>query len=277
MGCPLDPSVPTSSGKLSYSVQHDSALFYYRRGWEQIMDEGHYGPAEASYRKTLSFDPDFLVGKSVLARLTLDLEERLQLYEELDANKERIQGDERKVLDVYLALTHFTNLREQTPERAGAVLQEVLKLAETNVREVVHRYPNEVYLKAEYLEILHSLHGPQAALDSLAALATPTQRETPFLLGFAASLRAELGEFNRALELAQRLETMQGNAPFPKAFAVWADVYVQMDSLSRAKSYADRAVTLDPRNLDASRLQARIEERLKARTARQDGENQGGG
>jgi len=86
-------------------------LFYYQLGWRQIMDEGNYGPAEVSYRRALQFDPKFQLGKSVLARLTPNLEERLRLFEEIQQEKITITGDERLILDVYIGLTHFTNVR----------------------------------------------------------------------------------------------------------------------------------------------------------------------
>ena len=43
------------------------------------MDYGDYSEAEVSYRKALSFDDNFLVGQSILARITPDLEERLAI------------------------------------------------------------------------------------------------------------------------------------------------------------------------------------------------------
>ncbi len=252
------------SSTISYSTDSDSTRYYYRRGWEQIMDEGNYGPAEQSYRKALQFDSNFLIGQSVLARLTTDLQERLELFEMLEAKKPEIEGDERRVLDVYIALTDFTNLREQQSERAAEALDEALNLAEQNFAEVVYRYPDEVYLKAEYVEVVHSLHGPRAALDTLAVIAMDAQRDNRFLLGFAASLEAELGNFEKALELARRLEQVQADTTLPKSYAVYADIYYQMDSLKLAKQYAARAVALDPRNLDASRLKTRIDARLQS-------------
>jgi len=40
-------------------------------------------------------------------------------------------------------------------------------------------------------------------------------------------------------------------------------IIIKMDSLAKAKKYADRAYELDARNLDASRLRKRINERLE--------------
>lgn len=252
-----------TSDQLQYSTTNDSTLFYYQKGWQQIMDQGFYGPAEVSYRKALEFDPDFLVGKSVLARLTTDLEERLQLFEELEAEKSKIAGDERLILDVYIALTEFTNIREQEPEKAPAFLENVLNLAEQNFRQIVHKYPEEIYLKSEYIEILHSLQGPEASLDSLNAITTNEQKDNPFLLGYAAGINAEMGNYQMALIQANRLNHIIQDSLIPKPFVVYADVHYKWgENLEIAKQMVDRAVRLDPRNLDASRLKTRIDKAL---------------
>ncbi len=240
-----------------YHTQHDSARYYYQKGWEQIMAQGFYGPAETSYRKALSFDPRFWVGKSVLARLSLDLNERLALKSELDSALSFLEGDERLLLEVYLALTHYTNLRDQASQQGPQALQRALSLAEQNFGQLIRKYPEEVYLKAEYLEIIHSRHGAQAALDTLLVIASSAQKSNPFIQGFTASLWAEVGAFEKAQELAQMLEA-QCDTSWPKAYAVWADIYVQMDRLDLAEPYARKANLLDPRNLDASRLLAKI-------------------
>jgi hypothetical protein len=46
----------------------------------------------------------------------------------------------------------------------------------------------------------------------------------------------------------------------PKVSAVYADVYLAMDSLDLAQEYAVKAVELDSRNLDASRLLKKVED-----------------
>lgn len=245
-------------GKLNYSSLEDSSLYYYRLGWQQIMDEGHYGLSEASYRKALKFDPNFLMAKSVLARLVKDRDEREKLYQEVNAQIDQIEGDERRVLDVYMALTNYTNIREKSPEKAAENLQKALKLAEKNFSQVVRLYPDEVYLKAEYIEVIHANHGARAALDSLDQLASEVQKDNPFLLGYAASLEAELGNFEKALSLAERLEKRIDDPHIPKSFAVYADIYFQMDSLQKARAYVNRAYGLDHQNLDARRLKDKI-------------------
>lgn len=260
IGCDIDEK----HTNLEYSVASDSTLYYYNLGWKQIMDDGFYGPAEISYRKALSFDPNFLVGMATLARLTLDLEERIQLFQDIEDHKSSIKGDERLVLDVYQGLVHFTNVREQDPSKAKSVIDSVLILAEENLRHITHQYPNEIYLKSEYVEIINSNHGAQAALDSLDVLTTSTQKDNPFMLGFSASLHAKEGNFKEALKAAHRLKRIIDNDDIPKSYAVFADVFHAMEAWAQAKENADQAVLLDPRNLDASRLQTKIDEAINS-------------
>ncbi len=255
--------------KVSYSSKSDSALYYYNLGWQQIMDEGYYSKAEQSYRKVLEHDPDFLIGQSVLARLTRDLDERLELYANLEANKKKITGDERLILDVYIALTDFTNIREQYPDKAKDALSEVLHLADSNLKIIAHKYPNEVYLKAEYIEFLHSVYGPQASLDSLKSL-TNNLEEIPFLLGYAATINAELENFDIALKHAKTLEQMMSNMVVPKPGVVYADIYFHMDSLEIAKAYIDKSYALDSLNVDASRLRAKIDNAIVLKNNNKD-------
>ncbi len=245
--------------QLKYSTSSEKALEEFRKGWVQIMDEGRYGAAEESYRNALAFDPDFLVGKSVLARLTLDLKERLELEKELFEKKDEIQGDERLVFDVYNALVRYTNLRDQRAPQANKVLKETIEVAEKNLRQVVHKYPKETYLKAEYIEFLHSRYGAKQTLDSLTSLLLPEQKKNPFLLGVSASMHAELDEFDTALKQAGELEKIVNDSTQPKPYAVYAYIYLQKGDLLLAKTNADKANELDPLNLDASRLKERID------------------
>lgn len=258
-------SVPEAPPALiNYTTQSDSTLFYYNRGWQQIMDEGLYGPAESTYRKALSFDPNFLVGKSVLARLTTDQAERLALYQAVEQHKHLISGDERLVLDVYQAFVHFTNARTQQPAQAKSLLDDALRLAVINLGKVARHYPGETYIKAEYIEVIHRLHGPRAALDSLYVLADANQLSNPFLLGYAALMEAELEEFDHALTKAKRLAQKYRDQQIPKPKVILADLYFRMDSLKKAAAFVNEAVRIDSSNLDARRLKAKVDAALNS-------------
>ena len=258
----LSCSTTTTKKFVKYTTTVDSTLFYYKKGWQEIMDFGDYTAAEISYRKALDHDPHFLVGQSVLARLTLDLDERLALYQTIEEKKHRIKGDERLILDVYHALTRYTNLRDQNSSETKNALQEALNLAEYNFRKITHKYPDEIYLKSEYMEILHSQYGAKQSLDSLHKLVTNTQQNNPFLLGYKAILIAETNNYKEALEYAEQLAEQMKNLQVAKPDAILADIYFKMEDYSNAKVYADKAFAIDPRNLDASRLKEKIDAKL---------------
>ncbi len=253
----------TSKKGVIYTTKVDATLLHYHKGWQEIMDLGDYAAAEVSYRKALANDPDFLVGKSVLARLTLDLEERLALYKTVEENKHTIHGDERLILDVYQALTKYTNLRDQKSKDAKDALQEALNMGEYNFRKIVHTYPHEVYLKSEYIEILHSQYGAQRTLDSMQNLITKKQQNNPFLLGYKAILTAETKNYEDALSSAQALVEQMKGIKAAKPDAILADIYFKMGDYANAEIHANKAFNIDPRNLDASRLKEKIEAKLK--------------
>lgn len=254
------PAAPTL---ISYTTTADSSRYYYRQGWQQIMDQGDYQGAEASYRMALSFDPDFLLGKSVLARLSLDLPERIRLYRSVEAEKHKIRGPERQLLDIYQALTHYTNLRDQHSPTAATALQAALQMADTHLGVIARQYPEEPYLKAEYVEIVHALRGAAAALDTLHAFVGEAPPSGPFLLGFRASLYAELGQFEHALADARRLSAYYAGREVAKPEVVLADIYYKKGEYARAKIHADRALRIAPRNLDASRLSSKIQAAMR--------------
>jgi len=256
-GCAHEPPAPTG---FPMSTASDSARYYYYQGWQEIMDFGQYSASEESFRKAVAFDDQFTLGKSVLARVTADLEERERLFKELETELPNYEGPERAILDVYVGLVEYTNLREQDQiEAAGDRLYEVLELAKQNFGQVIRAYPEEIYIKCEYIEILHAMDGPELALDSIASLSTQEQLNNPFLLGYRSALLAELQDYEGAMEMAVQLEWELDNAALPKSHTVYANLYFDMDSLAKAKQYADFAYFLDPNNLDASRLRDQID------------------
>lgn len=257
---PDDPAA--ASSKLPYSTASDSAYYYFQLGWRQIMDEGRYGQAEVSYRKALGFDPDFLIGQATLGRLTLDTTERRQIEQALDSTGRDLPIVERDLFELYSNFVRFTNLRDHSPAAAREMLVGVLPAGQEALGRAIRQYIDEPYLKSEYVELISSNQGPEAALDSFQVLTQENHGSNAFLLGFAASLEAETGNYDEALRLAGELEQVITDPLAPKVPAVYADIYLAMDSLSLAHEYALKATQLDPRNLDASRLLTRIETRL---------------
>lgn len=252
-------SISAVSQKLTLSTHSDSAIYYYHVGWQQVMDVGNYTASEAAYRKMMAFDSHFLVGLSLLARITRDLNERQSMQLQLEERKDEIKGDERLLLDNYIALVKLTNLRETDPQEAGSQLEKIFRANEVNLNTIVHRYPDEIYYKSEYIEVLHHNHGAQRALDSLYQLATPTQQNELFLLGYAAALEAETGNFEKALAKAKQLKKQVKSKQSPKPYVVYSDIYLKQGNYKKAIHYVELAVQRDTANIDVQRLKKKIE------------------
>lgn len=196
-----------------YGTKSDSALFYFHKGWEHIMDKGQWTLSEEAFRKAVDFDPDFLIGKSLVARISDSLEERLEIKETLESQKETLTPDERLLLDVYMLNIDIMNARSQSPENIGAIVKQFRVLSEENYRTFVHKYPKESYIKAEYIEVLHARYGAALALDSLQILTSQNEREQIlFFNSYSASLEAELGNYEQALVYANQVEAMSEKA-----------------------------------------------------------------
>lgn len=249
--------------QLTLSTSSDSSMYYYFEGWRQVMDVGNYTASEIAYRKMMTFDKNFLVGLSLLGRITRDLSERQEIEQTLDKRKTELKGDERLLLDNYIGLVKLTNLGETDSAAAKVQAQTAFKTNESNLVILVHRYPDEIYYKAEYIEVLHHNYGPQRALDSLYSLASPIQRNEPFLLGYAAHMEAEAGNFENALTKAQELAKRIGNKKSPKPDVVYSDIYFKMGKFDKAKSHIEKALKLDPGNIDAQRLEKQILKKRK--------------
>lgn len=247
-----------------YGTKNDSALFYFHKGWEHIMDKGEWTLSEEAFRKAVDHDPDFLIGKSLVGRISDNLEERLEIKEVLASKKETLTAGERLLLDVYALNIEIMNARSQSPENISAIVKDFRALSETNYRTFVHTYPEESYIKAEYIEVLHARYGAQQALDSLQVLTSQKERDgRPFFKSYSASLESELGNYKQALLYANQVVAMSKNAPIAGPQVVFADIYFKMDSLQLAKKYIDKAVALDPKHIIAKGLKRNIEKSIK--------------
>ncbi len=253
-----------------YGTKSDSALYYFDLGWEQIMDKGEWTNAETSFRKSVAFDPDFLIGKSLVGRITQNLDERIQLKQELESQKNTATSEERLLLDVYLLNIDIMNMRNQaTPEEAQAITQKFQSLSEVNFRKFVHMFPEESYVKAEYIEVLRSVYGAKPALDSLKSLVSETQKNIPFFASYSASLETELGNFEQALVQAKQLKKITPQTS-PSPEVLFAEIYFKMDSLMLAKRHIERALQIDPNHIIAQRWKQGIDQTILARNTTEE-------
>ena len=241
------------------STTSDSTRYYYYKGWENVMDLGHYSNSAIAFKKCVEHDPNFLVGQCLYGRISEDLAEQEQIYNLIESEKNSLTGAEYQLLEVFQSLLKLMIIRQTAPSKATAQITHALTLGEANFRQIVQQYPNEIYYKAEYIEMLNYNHGPKVALDSLAVLATPEEQKNPFLLGYAAMMEATLGQFETALTKANQLAAHFEGQVVPKPYVVYGDIYLKQGLIEKAKENVAKALAIDAGNIDAQRLKKKLE------------------
>lgn len=246
-----------------YGSESDSAVFYFNKAWEHILDYGQWTESEAAFRKAVEFDSSFLVGKSLLGKNTTNLEERIKLLDEVNSKKHLASEDELLIIDMTLLTLQLFNDRDQGKTISPEFIQHFYNVGERDLRKFSSKYPSESYIKAEYIEFLHAQHGAQLALDSIGILASNKQKKLPFFISYSAILHAELGDYDIALEKASQLEKQTNDSSIPEPHALFAKIYFMMDSIELADNYISKAIELDSNHIIAKRLKRQIDEKMK--------------
>ncbi len=246
-----------------HGTKNDSARFYYLKGFHEILDNGRWTESERAYRKALEFDPDYPLGKSLVGRITRNLNEREKLLEELLLVRNEVSPEEQLLLEVYLSSMESYNNRDKGITASAESKAKRKQMVESNFREFVHKFPDDNYVKAEYIEWLHHIYGPKAALDSLKHLVTEEQMRLGFYISYTASLELELGNLEKAVALSKDLKELMIDSTYTSYMKLKAEIYMAQDSLLRAKEYLDRIVKIDPNHLIALSMQSKIEAQIR--------------
>ena len=246
----------------NYGSESDSAVYYFNQGWRQILDNGQWALSESSFRKAIQFDSTFLIGKSLVGRISSNLAERQAIVEEIERQINDIEPSELLLLEAYLLSIQGMNALELKTENLTELRTQSRSVSESNFREFVYQFPDEAYIKAEYIEIIHAVHGANAALDSLEKLVTEDQSNLPFFISYSASLEVELGNFDKALELAELLKLTLNDSLMPEQYVLKANIYFKMDSIKMAKQFVEKAVELDSMHLIAEGLKKKIDQHI---------------
>ncbi|WP_339627627.1 hypothetical protein [uncultured Maribacter sp.] len=252
----------TTTKEYNYGTQNDSALFHFNKGWEYIMDYGQWTLSENAFRKAIAFDSSFVIGKSLVGKISGDVDERITLLNEIGQEKNKINNDDQLLLEVTVATIKLFNARDQKQKLNANFYPNFKKIAENNYREFIHKYPNETYIKAEYIEVLQSNYGSKTALDSLYLLTTEKQKKIPFFISYAATLESDLGNYKKALLIADKFNSKINDTTIPQPYVLYASIYLKMDSLSLAKSQIEKALELDPKHVFAQRFKNKIDSKI---------------
>ena len=246
-----------------YGTDRVDALAAYDRGWEQIMDQGRWTAAEASFRRAAEIDPDWVMGAALLARITRDVRERESLLAIIEGNLHRVDTDTRLLVDVYVLNIRAANARDRGEVMPEGFLEERRDLAVENLGQFVERHPGEAYIQAEFVEWIHSASGPEEALTVLRGRVPDDLQAVPFFYAYAASLEAELARHDAAEELALAYAKALDDPEAPGLSMLRATLLDARGEVAEALSFAEAAVALDPRHLLAVRLRDKLRAQLR--------------
>ena len=246
-----------------YGTKNDSAVFYFNKGWEHILDYGQWTLSEKAFRKAVDFDSTFIVGKALVGKNTTNLNERIQILNDINSSQIKVSEDDQLILEVTRITLELFNARGQNVKLDQDFISNFLTTAEKNYRTFIHKYPNESYIKAEYIEVLNAIYGAKTALDSLHILTTPKQKKVPFFISYAATLESDLGNFKKALSIADDFNNQINDPGIPQPYVLYGSIYLKMDSLSLATSNLDKALQLDPNHIFAQRFKTQVNTKLK--------------
>ncbi|SFR76100.1 hypothetical protein [Maribacter stanieri] len=248
----------TEPAVYTYGAKNDSAVFYFNKGWEHILDYGQWTLSEKAFRKAVEFDSTFIVGKALVGKNTTNLNERIQILNDINNSQIKVSEDDQLILEVTRITLELFNARGKNVKLDENFKSFFLTTAEKNYRTFIHKYPNESYIKAEYIEVLNAIYGAKTALDSLQILTTPKQKKVPFFISYAATLESDLGNFKKALSIADDFNNQINDPGIPQPYVLYGSIYLKMDSLSLATSNLDKALQLDPNHIFAQRFKTQL-------------------
>jgi len=259
----LAPAAGADSQLYSYGEACHGAMSDYRQGWAEILENGRWTDSERLYRKVVAAAPDCLIAKSVLARITIDADERESLIEDIQSNIDKVDVHDRWLLDPYLKTLLLINARDTGQSLGEGFRDDLTSMAVRNYRAFLDEYPGEWAVRIEYIEWIHAAQGPQGALEAIGEMSSEGLSDNLRLSYFPAYFHAELGEYSQAIELAQAFVQQLGPGDWPQEHYITAFIDYQRGQYSAAAESIKHALQLDPRHLIAERLSKKIDKALE--------------
>ncbi len=245
-----------------YGTKSDEARKAYQTGWKQILDLGQWTKAEESYREAVRLDPEFQLAWAQVGRISNDPAERASIYTKLKS----IQADsswESKLLKVYLGSLQLIDARDRGQAIAPEQVKHFYKISLTNFSKLRESFPDESYINAEYIEVIHGIYGAKAALDSIELQGNSERKFTPFLVSYKSHLWAELKDFDKANEALVALKTQLSDANFPIIPFTEANLFFEEGKLIQAEKLVNQTLLADPKHTLAKRLKKQIQDQME--------------
>jgi tetratricopeptide (TPR) repeat protein len=246
-----------------YGTTSPEALAAYLKGWEQILDRGEWTLAEASFRQAVALDSGFLLAWSQVGRISKDPEERALIFQRLSDQKSQATAWEKKLLEVYLYSLKLIDAKDRGLPITREQIREFYTLSESHFSDFLKVHPSEQHIYSEYIEVIHGVYGPQAALDTLRDDLVSGKKIPTFLISYTAQMEAELKDFEGALETVENLKKSLDKAELPIVPFTYAFIFFEKEEYVSAGKFLDQTLALDPNHTLAQRLRKRVEEKLK--------------
>lgn len=248
---------PVDDGFYSFDNTNPRALALYRQGWLEILEYGRWTESERLYREALRVDPSFVIGKAVLARITSDAQERRELHRQIERDAHLVDADGQLILGVYVDTLTLIDARDTGAALEPGFRERMAEQAVQRYELFVRKYPNEWSVLIEYIEWVHALDGPQAAIAAAQTMNSLYQ-SSPSYSYFLAYFHAELKNFSTAIQLANEFSTQLDAQVHPQASYIRAFIALQQGQRETARRSIERALEIDSKHLLAQRLAREI-------------------
>jgi hypothetical protein len=249
---------PCHAQNFEYGTKNTEALLQYHKGWEYILDKGEWSKAEQAFRTAVSLDPDFLLGWSQVGRISADPGERAEIFQSLKVKNDGLSEWEKRLLEVYLSSLEIIDLKDRGIRITPEMVQGFYQTSEINFSDFLRAYPEEKYVHAEYIEVIHGIYGAKASLDTLEKQQKEGLKITPFLLSYKAQLHAELKDFDSALRASKALEKRLNDNNLPIIPFTYGYVAYEKGDYEEAEIWIERTLQLDSKHVLAQRLHQKI-------------------
>jgi len=255
---PADRVGPAAAQSYGFGDTNEQALAAYRSGWVAILRDGRWSEAERRYREALKLDPGFTMAKSVLARITTDSAERDALYQRVESERDNADPMDELLLHTYQETLELFARREAGAAPSAGDRRAMAERAVKDYGAFLASYPGEWSVMIEYVEWIHALDGPAAALAAIDSLRAASAADLDFSY-FPAWFHAELGRLDEARRLAAAFRNTIDDPGAPQPYFLEAYLHFEAGDLKAAKESVERALALDSRHLLAARLRNRID------------------
>jgi tetratricopeptide (TPR) repeat protein len=254
--------LPKENEQFHYGTSYPEARAEYLKGWEQILDRGEWTLAEASFRKAVDLDSSFLLAWSQVGRISKNPEERALIFQQLSGKKSQVTGWEKKLLEVYLYSLELIDSKDRGLPITREQISEFYTLSKSNFSAFLNLHPSEDYIYSEYIEVIHGIYGPEAALDTLQKQITKGKNLNPFLISYTAQMQAELKDFKGTLETIENLKKNLDSAELPIVPFTYAYYNFEKKEYLKAGQFLDQTLALDPNHILAQRMNRRVQDIL---------------